>query len=203
MDCSSPGSSDHGILQARIQVAFSFSGASSRPRDHIWVSSIGWNNMISWIYFKILQPKTKQEAKGGAEMGEIIGKIWLLMNGVMGTWRSLMLFPSIFSECLKCSIASFIWKDIGELRESWVVCQVRMVPRSGTPNSPQEGDQWRPWVSHHCPVWDGAVTSILLQRGWNFFRGLAPGANLRQKQGSLSLGHPDWGSVPRTAAILR
>ena len=31
--------------------------------------------MISWIYFKILQPKTKQEAKGGAEMGEIIGKI--------------------------------------------------------------------------------------------------------------------------------
>ena len=77
MDCSSPGSSDHGILQARILewVAICFSWASSRPRDHIWVSSIGWNNMISWIYFKILQPKTKQEAKGGAEMGEIIGKI--------------------------------------------------------------------------------------------------------------------------------
>ena len=35
MDCSPPGSSVHGILQARIldRVAISFSGGSSQPRD--------------------------------------------------------------------------------------------------------------------------------------------------------------------------
>ena len=42
MDCSPPGSSVHGILQARIldQVAISFSRGSFQPRDETWVSSI-------------------------------------------------------------------------------------------------------------------------------------------------------------------
>ena len=41
MDCSPPGSSLHGILQARILewVAISSSRGSSRPRDRTWVSS--------------------------------------------------------------------------------------------------------------------------------------------------------------------
>ena len=40
MDCSLPGSSVHGILQARIleQVAISFSRGSSQPRDQIRIS---------------------------------------------------------------------------------------------------------------------------------------------------------------------
>ena len=40
MGCSPPGSSVHGILQARILdwVAISFSRGSSRPRDWNWVS---------------------------------------------------------------------------------------------------------------------------------------------------------------------
>ena len=40
MDCSLPGSSVHGILQARILewVAMPFSRGSSQPRDPIWVS---------------------------------------------------------------------------------------------------------------------------------------------------------------------
>ena len=42
MDCSSPGSSIHGIFQAGILawVAISFSRGSSRPRDRTWVSRI-------------------------------------------------------------------------------------------------------------------------------------------------------------------
>ena len=42
MDCRLPGSSVHGILQARILewVAISFSRESSRPRDPIQVSGI-------------------------------------------------------------------------------------------------------------------------------------------------------------------
>ena len=40
MDCSSPGSSAHGILQARVWewVAISFSRGSSRHRDWTWIS---------------------------------------------------------------------------------------------------------------------------------------------------------------------
>ena len=40
MSCSPPGSSAHGILQARILewVAIAFSRGSSRPRDGTWVS---------------------------------------------------------------------------------------------------------------------------------------------------------------------
>ena len=43
MDCSPPGSSVHGILQARILecVAISYSRGSSRPRDQTRVSCIG------------------------------------------------------------------------------------------------------------------------------------------------------------------
>ena len=43
VDCSLPGSSIHGILQARILewVAISFSRGSSRPRDRTRVSCIG------------------------------------------------------------------------------------------------------------------------------------------------------------------
>ena len=43
MDCSSLGSSVHGILQARIpeRVAILFSRGPSQPRDRIWVSHVG------------------------------------------------------------------------------------------------------------------------------------------------------------------
>ena len=42
MDCSLPGSSVHGTLQARVLewVAISFSRRSSRPRNQTWVSCI-------------------------------------------------------------------------------------------------------------------------------------------------------------------
>ena len=42
MDCSPPGSSVHGILQARIpeRVATPFSRGSSRPRNWTWVSCL-------------------------------------------------------------------------------------------------------------------------------------------------------------------
>ena len=43
MDCSSPGSSVYGVLQARILewVAISFSKGSFWPRDQIYISCIG------------------------------------------------------------------------------------------------------------------------------------------------------------------
>ena len=50
MNCSPPGSSVHGILQARILewVAMTFSRGSSRPRDQTWVSSIAGRFFTIW-----------------------------------------------------------------------------------------------------------------------------------------------------------
>ena len=47
MDCSPPGSSVHGTLQARILewVAIAFSGGSSRPRDGTQVFCIADNSL--------------------------------------------------------------------------------------------------------------------------------------------------------------
>ena len=50
MDCSLPGSSVHGILQARIPewVTILFSRVSSQPRDRTWVSHIAGSFFVSW-----------------------------------------------------------------------------------------------------------------------------------------------------------
>ena len=50
MDCSPPGSSVHGILQARILewVAISFSRGSSQHRDQTWVSCIAGRFFTIW-----------------------------------------------------------------------------------------------------------------------------------------------------------
>ena len=53
MDCSLPGSSVHGILQARILewVTISFSRGSSQPRDRTQVSRIGGRCFNLWATF--------------------------------------------------------------------------------------------------------------------------------------------------------
>ena len=50
MDCSLPGSSLHGILQARVLewIAISFSRGSSRPRDRTLVSCISGKHFNLW-----------------------------------------------------------------------------------------------------------------------------------------------------------
>ena len=50
MDCSLPGSSIHGIFQARILewVAISFSRRSSLPRDWTWISRIVGRCFTAW-----------------------------------------------------------------------------------------------------------------------------------------------------------
>ena len=60
MDCSPPGSSVHGILQARILewVAIPFSRRSSLPRDWTWVSPIAGRFFTTWanreVHFSLL-----------------------------------------------------------------------------------------------------------------------------------------------------
>ena len=56
VDCSLPGSSIHGILQARILewVTISFSRGSSQPRDQTWVSRIGGRCFNLWTSWSII-----------------------------------------------------------------------------------------------------------------------------------------------------
>ena len=55
MDCSLPGSSIHGIFQARVLewVAISFSRGSSRPRDQTWVSRTVGRHFTVWATWKV------------------------------------------------------------------------------------------------------------------------------------------------------
>ena len=57
MDCSLPGSSVHGISQARILewVAISFSSGSSQPRNRTWVSCIGRLTLHHWATYTSCQ----------------------------------------------------------------------------------------------------------------------------------------------------
>ena len=65
MDCSPPGSSLHGILQARVLewVVISFCRGSSRPRDRTQVSRIPGRRFNLWATreaLKLVSKKTKQ-----------------------------------------------------------------------------------------------------------------------------------------------
>jgi len=70
IDCSLPGSSIHGIFQARILewVAISFSRGSSQSRDWTWVSRIAGRHFTVWATREVLskcygKPQTNFLAK--------------------------------------------------------------------------------------------------------------------------------------------
>ena len=69
MDCSPPGSSVHGILQAGILewVAISFSRGSSRPRDSACISCTG-----RWIPHHLSHQGSAVCAKGAVYMGDVV-----------------------------------------------------------------------------------------------------------------------------------
>ena len=63
MDCSLPGSSVHGILQARIlQYAIPFLGGSSQTRDWTWVSCIAGRFFTIWITMNLLNLKLPEKS---------------------------------------------------------------------------------------------------------------------------------------------
>ena len=63
VDCSLPGSSIHGILQARILqwVAISFSRRSSQARDRTWVSRIAGKRFTIWATREALKQQQQQK----------------------------------------------------------------------------------------------------------------------------------------------
>ena len=81
MDCSPPGSSVHGILQARILewVAISFSRGSSQPRDRTQVSRIAgrcfnlWATIYQCLHGFPYKPVSKESACNAGDPGSILG----------------------------------------------------------------------------------------------------------------------------------
>ena len=74
MDCSPPGSSVHGILQARILewVAVPFSRGSSRPRDQTQVSCVAGRFFIVWATREaagqVIESPGTQDKEGGCRL---------------------------------------------------------------------------------------------------------------------------------------
>ena len=134
--CSPPGSSVHGILQARIleRVAIPFSRGSSRHRDRTWVSCIeGFFFFTEWA-----TRKAHIKIKGWyyyfcdhpfVWLSRVLGALppwsscwhrpsgkWRLQEGPWGTWRALHSqpphswtsapFPTTPRSCLATSLAS-------------------------------------------------------------------------------------------------
>ena len=65
MDCSLPGSSVHGISQARIVewVAIAFSRGSSWPRDRTWVSWIVGRRFTIWATREVKSNQSESESE--------------------------------------------------------------------------------------------------------------------------------------------
>ena len=127
MDCSLPGSSLHGILQARVLewVAISFSRGSSQPRDWTRVSCIPGRRFNLWatreaqglnwlgIYFCSgdQMPMFRRDGFSGIFMFTVkIGQSWgnwdtehcCLFTGLEASWE-FVLFPVVsygLQECL-------------------------------------------------------------------------------------------------------
>ena len=101
MDCSLPGSSIHGILQARVLewVAVSFSRRSSQPRDRTQISHIAGRRFTIWA--TITQAVYNFKTSSSLNMS-----LFSNLNGPTQTWlrtwpcayvdgcRSTMLFKS-------------------------------------------------------------------------------------------------------------
>ena len=134
MDCSLPGSSVHGILQARILewVAISFSRGSSQPRDRTRVSCIaGRFFFTSWATreflcstaqifdsYKLLTPTFRTQKYAKLTSGYYLHEMWSSLNTENHgdptqntTWKGYL-----FQWFLKWTKRQNYWDDFPEIQ---------------------------------------------------------------------------------------
>ena len=119
IDCSLPGSSVHGILQARVLewVAIPFSRGSSWPRDRTWVSWITgrffaiWATREYWAQYKEVSRIWHQWPLGLARLHYLLNILNVsavcCFSSWTGVWRKHCCLLFIFSKwhlllCGKC-----------------------------------------------------------------------------------------------------
>ena len=78
MDCNLPGSSVHGIFQARILewVVISFSKESSQPRDYTWSHTLQADSLPSEAPEIIILNQVSQTEKGKYHMISLTCGLW-------------------------------------------------------------------------------------------------------------------------------
>ena len=90
MDYSPPGSSVHGILQARILewVSISFSRGSSQPRNRAWVFCIAGRFFTNWaIREAVIQGKQTKEKKN--HLWNLWELNWIYLQAGILEWVSI------------------------------------------------------------------------------------------------------------------
>ena len=101
VDCSSPGSSVHGILQARMLewVAISFSRGSSQPRDRTQVSRIAGRHFNFWATrdFIIMCKFLYVSAHVYISLKKYAPFIWLLMGSISRKGKNHWIRPGLVS----------------------------------------------------------------------------------------------------------
>ena len=105
IDCSLPGSSVHGIFQARTLecVAIPFSKGSSWPKDQTWVSYIADRSFTVWATREAM-PSTKQDSiNDGYTWGTRAWTGWLGFSSwlhlVFTAWSLSVQFSSVTQSC--------------------------------------------------------------------------------------------------------
>ena len=135
MDCSLPGSSLHGILQARVLewVAISFSRGSSRPRDQTRVSSIPGRCFNLWatreaqkykkpwwiVNKKFLLPQVSENSHHGSSWStDEPLEWWLSLKWIIKRLRDNFMHPFHMIETIICNHIPVV------LGKKWHMCNL-------------------------------------------------------------------------------
>ena len=118
MDCSSPGSSVHGIFQARILewVAISYSRGSSPPRDWNFISCVScigrWilYHWVTWearlLIYNLLTPESSRKTSISAllTMPKPLA-VWITINcgNFWKRWKYQTTWPASWETCMQVS----------------------------------------------------------------------------------------------------
>ena len=132
MDCSLPGSSIHGIFQARVLewVAISFSSGSSWPRDWTQVFHIVGRRFTVWATREVqLAPNSCRLhyivcnltcSNGGCGVGKVWGKGMGIPSTItfpqvtlkVGIYREVVLYPSASAYPLQGRVWLVLWRYV-------------------------------------------------------------------------------------------
>ena len=129
MDCSLPGSSIHGIFQARVLewIAISFSRRSSRSRDWTWVSRIVGRCFTDWATREV-HNIWEEYIILNAILYKVLslGIFWITCKGGTMCWENSVLYyqyvPLNYMHVWIFYWSSSIWMssiDIAEFSVSW------------------------------------------------------------------------------------
>ena len=159
MDCSLPGSSVHGIFQARILqwVAISFSRGSSRPRDWTWVSCTAGR------LFTEPPGKSSLLISKNTHFSDIIINtlffLWLWFALFLCPFFTFKFYIYIYLKC-KTSLVAQTVKCLPTMQETWVRSLGREDPLQKEMATHSSTLAWKiPWMEE-----PGRLQSMGLQR---------------------------------------